>query len=200
MLCKGKGGSLEVLDDAVIIHRSTLNFLLGFTNGLKGDKRIPYSSITAVQFKRNGFMDGYIQFTLAGGIESRGGVLAASRDENSVCFDNNELFERARELIEKRIAIRTTAPALVVQSAADQLDKLAGLVDRGLLTKEEFEEQKRVLLQTVSRPPVFAEKSDEAISPRSAGMHAAMERAIADRATSQKTLPPTSAAPTFGKR
>jgi hypothetical protein len=198
MLYKGKGGSLEVLDDAIIIHRSTLNFLLGWTNGLKGDKRIPYSSITAVQFKRAGFMDGYIQFTLAGGNESRGGVLAASRDENSVCFSDNEPFERARDVIEKRIAGRATAPALMVQSAADQLDKLAGLVDRGLLTKEEFDEQKRVLLQTVSCPPVSAEISDEVISPEAANMHSAMERAIVERATGSTPAP--SAAPTFGKR
>jgi hypothetical protein len=115
-----------------------------------------------------------------------------------VCFNNNEPFERARDVIEKRIAVRTTAPALVVQSAADQLDKLAGLVDRGLLTKEEFEEQKRVLLQAVSRPVVFAETSDEAISPQAAGMHAAMERSIVDRVA--RTSPPSSAAPTFGKR
>jgi hypothetical protein len=196
MLYEGRGGTLEVLDDAVIIHRSTLNFLLGWTNGLKGDKRIPYSSITAVQFKRAGFAEGYIQFTLAGGNESRGGVLAASRDENSICFRDNELFERARNIIEKRIAARPTA-ALMVQSVADQLDKLADLFDRGLLTKEEFEEQKRVLLPTVSCPPVYAETSDEVISPEAANMHAAMERAIAERAMK---VTPVVNTPTFGKR
>jgi hypothetical protein len=134
--------------------KATQRSQLGWTKGLKGDKRIPYSSITAVQFKRAGLIDGYIQFTLAGGNESRGGVLAASRDENSVCFNNNKLFEKARDEIEKRfgvqrIVVQATAPAPTVQSAADQLDKLAGLVDRGMLTKEEFEEQKRALLQTV---------------------------------------------------
>jgi hypothetical protein len=199
MLYKGKGGSLEVLDDAIVIHRSTLDYMLGWTKGLKGDKRIPYSSITAVQFKRSGLMDGYIQFSLAGGNESRGGVLAASRDENSVCFSDNELFERARDEIEKRIAVRASAPAPIVQSVADQLDKLASLVDRGLLSKEEFEEQKRVLLPTVSCPSVSTEISDEVISPQAANMQSAMERAIAERA-SATPAPPASAAPTFGKR
>jgi hypothetical protein len=147
MLCKGVAASLEVNDDYIVIRRS---FVLGFLlqHGIKGEKRIPYSSITAVQYKRAGIMNGYIQFSIGGGNESRGGLLAAAEDENTVLFRNNEAFDKARDLIEKKIGSRTGAQVVSAQSSADQLEKLAGLLDRGLLTKEEFDEQKAAIFNT----------------------------------------------------
>ena len=75
MICKGIGGSLELLDDRLIIHRPLVSsFLWGY--GIKGDKTIPYSHIVVVQVKRAGpVLSGYIQFTIAGGIrEPKGNV------------------------------------------------------------------------------------------------------------------------------
>lgn len=52
----------------------------------KGEKRIPYSSICAVQFKDAGFTTGYTHFGVTGSIETRGGVFNANTDENTVPF------------------------------------------------------------------------------------------------------------------
>ncbi|BDP98232.1 hypothetical protein EfmGK961_20480 [Enterococcus faecium] len=51
--------------------------------------------------------NGYIQFTLLGGNESRGGILAATKDENTVMFTKkywNEM-ENLKKYIEKQQSI-----------------------------------------------------------------------------------------------
>lgn len=56
----------------------------------KGEKRIPLRHITAVQYKPAGIVNGFIQFTVAGGVERRSRFgrqsMDAAKDENSVTF------------------------------------------------------------------------------------------------------------------
>ena len=52
--------------------------------GLKGTKTIPIAEIKSIQLKSAGFTAGYIQFGIGGGVENRGGLQAANRDENTV--------------------------------------------------------------------------------------------------------------------
>src|SRR3981189_1275877 len=108
MICKGVGGSLELLEDRLIIRRT---MLLGtFLHGLKGDKTIPYSAITAVQYKRPFGINGYIQFTLGGGNESKKGYMDATKDENTLFFSDDALFQGARKFVEDRMGVRAFAP------------------------------------------------------------------------------------------
>lgn len=142
---KGHNGQVEIFEDRIVISRKgALSFL---TQGFKGDKAIPFSSITAVQFKDAGaFANGYIQFTVKGGMESRGGILAASSDENSVMFRQGrqaEEFAKLRTIIETKIMSPKPNQSI---SAADELEKFAALRDRGILTDEEFQQKKRALL------------------------------------------------------
>lgn len=197
MICNGVGGSIELSEDFVTIRRSPI---IGFMmqGSIKGEKRIPYSAISAVQFKRAGVARGYIQFTIVGGNESRGGQLAASGDENTLMFRDNDVFENARDFIEKRIGVRSGAPMVAVQSSVDQLEKLADLLDRGLLTREEFDEQKSTLLRkpaaSTSSEPLEKKQSDDFLR-----MQAAMDKAIAEKRPSMvenATAPPV----TFGRR
>ncbi len=148
--CKGRGAILELHDDCIVIRRTAVWSLL-FQGGIKGEKRIPFSSITAVQFKRpvDHLIAGYIQFTLAGGVEDRGGIGSSVSDENSVQFMIEGEFEKARNYIESKLAARERAPAQGAThtiTVAEQLEKLASLVERGLLTLDEFTAQKRTLL------------------------------------------------------
>jgi hypothetical protein len=196
MICKGVGGSLELSEDFVTIRRSAvLGFLM--QHGIKGEKRIPYSAISAVQFKLAGVARGYIQFTIVGGNENRGGLLAASGDENTLMFRDNYVFEKARDFIEKRIGIRSAPQMVAVQSSADQLEKLAGLLDRGLLTKEEFDEQKSTLLKPAdsSRAEPLEEKQSEDFLR----MQAAMDKVIVEKPPSMVEAA-TAPTVTFGKR
>lgn len=62
----------------------------GFQNylnqGSKGEKSIPIKSITAIQIKEPRLTTGYIQFAYSGASESKGGVLDAVKDENTITF------------------------------------------------------------------------------------------------------------------
>ena len=136
MIVKGTlGFSFELLEDCVVIRRNSLTALL---LGL-GDERIPYSSITALQVRRPGWLYGFIRFTIAGD---------EKMNEMGLAFNDAAAFDKAYEFLQKKIG-RLAKPfvsAAPSASVADQLEKLAGLLERGLLTKEEFDSQKSSLL------------------------------------------------------
>lgn len=146
---KGHNGQVSLSGDSLTISRKGLLGLM--TQGLKGEKRIPFLSISAVQFKKAGLMNGYIQFSILGGVEARGGVFNATQDENTVMFrsSQNSDFARLREEVEKRVALAKAPKASsgADLSTADQLSKLADLLDRGLLTEAEFSAEKAKLLK-----------------------------------------------------
>jgi hypothetical protein len=110
---------------------------------LRGDKTIPYSRIVAVQLKRAGLTAGYIQLTLMGGSEAKAGLFQSTRDENSINFfkSQNEKFEEAKRLIEERIGLEKHK-----HSGIDDLEKLANLRERGIITDDEFAQKKKQLL------------------------------------------------------
>lgn len=147
---KGVQDLLEVFEDKVTI---TPKGVLGFMNkGLKGAKTIPFSSISAIQFKEAGAVfSGYIQFTIPGGNESKGGLMAATKDENTFMFaekKNNELAIEIKDYIEKaihdlRIPNTTNSPS---GTLADELQKLAKLKEQGILSDEEFQAAKSKLI------------------------------------------------------
>lgn len=133
---KGRSKSILVEDDAITISYRTMY------HGFKGDKRIPYSSITSVQFREPGWLVGYLQFSIKGAIEARDPM----QDENAIEFDKPaEKFRELRDLIHTKMA-SWGAPS-VAASVADELAKLAGLRDQGILTVEEFAAQKAKLLR-----------------------------------------------------
>lgn len=144
------GGTVELLDNVLVIRRKGVASFL--TQGIKGEKRIPYASITTVQFKEAGFTTGYIQFGVAGGIESRRGVWDATTDENTVLFtkEASRDFHRLRDIVEERAATGRMggSASTIVPNAniSEELTRLADLRDRGVLTEEEFAHQKASLL------------------------------------------------------
>lgn len=140
---KGYNGTIVLTDTGVIIKRGMKGFLLG-GGMLRGDKTIPYSSIVAVQLKKAGMTAGYLQLTLKGGSEAKGGLFQSTKDENSINFHlrKNKEFTEAKELIEQRIS--SSVPAKT--SDLDELEKLAALKDKGIITEEEFNTKKKQLL------------------------------------------------------
>lgn len=136
---KGQTKTLTIEKDAVTFAYRVLY------HGFKGDKRIPFSSITAVQFREPGnWIAGYIQFSIKGSVEWMGQV---NQDENAAQFDTSELadFIALRDLVQERIAAHSSPMQQI--SAADELAKLAALRDQGILTDEEFVKQKTKLLE-----------------------------------------------------
>lgn len=125
---------------AVTIKRSVL--------AGNAEKVIPVGSITAVQWKRPGLTNGYIEFTVAGGREShkRG---ADHGNENQVLLrmgGPTKDFEAIRDAVREVIAQGGAASAPPAPDVADQLQKLAALRDQGVLSDVEFDAKKAELL------------------------------------------------------
>lgn len=141
------GDGLKVYEDRVVItHSGVLNAL---SMGIHGDKTVFYSDLTAVQFKKAGFLNGHIQFSLLGGKEHTGGVFSASSDENTIVFssEHNACAEKIVAYIQKKIK-ESKQPQTVVASvsSADEVLKLKNLLDMGVITQEEFDAKKKQLL------------------------------------------------------
>ena len=150
MIADGSNGSIEANEDGIKIKRKGFaNFL---TQGIQGEKFLPYSSIRAVQFKEaGGWMAGFIQFSTVGSIDRPGGILEATKDENAVLFEKKQQgnFEAVRNLIEDKMRSRAKegSPTVVSgNSDVDELERLASLLERGLLTRAEFDLKKSKIL------------------------------------------------------
>lgn len=140
---KGWNGIMVLTETWVIIKRGIRGFFFG-GGMLRGDKTIPFSSIVAVQFKKSGLTMGYLQFTLKGWSEAKSGLFESIKDENSITFQNwgNNKFEELKTIIEKRI----DGNSQKVPSSLDEIEKLAELKEKWILTQEEFDAKKKLLL------------------------------------------------------
>lgn len=144
MEAKGINGQLELLDSMVRIRRKGV--LAVMLMGLKGDKEIMLRQISSIQFKKAGLTNGYIQFAFLGGQEAKGGAWQATSDENTVMFTSGQqpAFERIKAAIEQRLAAANGNGAAV--SSLDELERLASLRDKRIITEQEFEAKKKQLL------------------------------------------------------
>jgi hypothetical protein len=156
MRADGYNGQIEVDENNVYIERAGRRGFLD--HGRKGRKQIPIASITSIQFKEargatrawDAGRGGYIQFGVLGGVESRGGAIAAYTDENTVVFSGaqQQAFEAIRDYITARIDARQqqVPQSQAPMSVAGELEKLGELRAKGLISDEEFAAAKARLL------------------------------------------------------
>ena len=143
---QGVNGAMRLWRDRLVIVKK------GWPYGTKSEKTVPLRSITAVQWKDPGLTSGFLQVAYGGATESKGGVFDAAKDENTVMFvkANAAAFRSIHDTIQQLQrageAPETEVRHPPVASISDELEKLAGLRDRGILTDEEFQQQKRKLL------------------------------------------------------
>jgi len=148
---EGANGQIVLTDKGVIIGREGFWKKVVSESYTKGDKLIPYKNISGVQFKEPGVTWGYIQFTLPGGIERRGGSWDAASDENTVTFNRNvlESFRKVRSIVEEKQYSNVPTPQTpLTSSKADELTKLAALKRDGAITEEEYAQLKKDLLSS----------------------------------------------------
>jgi hypothetical protein len=145
LVVRGYNGQISFDGKSVSISRKgAIGFL---TQGLKGTKEIPLRAISSIQMKKAGMVaNGYIQFATGAG-ESKGGINAAVTDENTVIFTlfSNEEFEELKSLVTEAL-YEPAGGSSPTSSSAEQLEKLAKLLDQGLLTKAEFLAEKKKIL------------------------------------------------------
>lgn len=142
---KGIGGEVTVTQTSVIINRKGFFALM---QNLRGSKEISISNITAVQFKKPGLTNGFIQFSFSGSSEKSGGSFKAASDENSVVFSGKHLsqFEYVRDLVNylRNQPVNPAQPAN--NGSISDLEKLAELKERGIITEDEFAAKKQQIL------------------------------------------------------
>ncbi|MCB9072499.1 MAG: SHOCT domain-containing protein [Bdellovibrionaceae bacterium] len=147
---KGVQDILEVFEDKLTI---TPNGVLGFINkGLKGTKEIPFRSIHAIQIKKASMLiNGFIQFSISGGKESKSGIFGATQDENTFMFNAkmNDEIERVKIFIEskQRDALKVAGPQT---TKTDELIKLNELLKSGAINEEEFNSMKKEIIGKAS--------------------------------------------------
>lgn len=107
VVAKGVNGTVTFDGRMVTIDHSGL---MGRMTAGAGEKRVPVSSITGVEWKPPGTgVRGFIRFTIPGALEQRSRVgqrtRKAASDENSVLFTKGQVdeFERLREAVEASI-------------------------------------------------------------------------------------------------
>jgi len=145
---KGVNGQIDLYQDKIIIKRK--GALAKMSQGFfKGEKTIYIKQITGIQLKLGGALtNGYFQFTVPGGIESKTGIFDATKDENSVMFTfkQNSAAKALKEKIERFMAA-VSEGASASFSTADEISKYNELLRNGVITQDEFDAKKKQLLR-----------------------------------------------------
>ncbi len=145
LTAKGINGQIDLFQNILRIRRKgALSFI---SQGLKGEKEIQISQISAVQIKKPGvWTNGYIQFSFLGGQENKKGLFSATQDENTIIFNPRQQrdFIALKEKLDQIIASGSSDSK--ESSGLDDLEKLASLRDKGIITKEEFTLKKKQIL------------------------------------------------------
>lgn len=146
------GKSIVVLEDnkITIKRKGICSFI---NHGLKGDKTIQISAITGTQYKPFSIANGYLQFVVMGSQETKGGLNTAQKDENTVCWSYKKCNKYAEEIIKyieghnanKEIKNIYNIPKQ--EDKYDKLNKLKKLLDDEVITQEEFEKEKKKILE-----------------------------------------------------
>jgi len=143
---KSNGKYHVVIDKGYLrwTSKGALNFL---AKGSKGEKSIPIKNIAAIQIKQPRVTAGYIQFAYSGASESKGGILDAARDENTITFSSKKELAQAKEIKELIETLQSEDSQPATQSSdADELVKYKQLLDDGILTQDEFDAKKKQIL------------------------------------------------------
>jgi hypothetical protein len=148
MRAEGINANLLLMEDRVRIQRREEKTFL--SQGFRAQKDILFSQISTVRLKRATTLgSGYIHFVLLGKDEPPGPD--PNRDENTITFRGAQQphFEQIKATIETRMAATKTTAARLPPSAVSyitELEQLAALRNKGIITEEEFAAKKRQIL------------------------------------------------------
>jgi hypothetical protein len=150
MEATGIDARVQLLRQAVRIKHIGIRSFLSGAN--RFEKDILFPQIVSVELKKAAFFsNGYIEFVL--------GTHRQRHDEDKSDFDTKDAivsfrpgqqraFEALRDVVEAKISgnAATSTAASKASTDLDELDKLASLRDRGVITEDEFVRKKKQLL------------------------------------------------------
>jgi len=151
-----RGRHIDVFENKCIIKtKVTLGSFLA-QNMTDGEKTIYYRDCVGVQFKNAGLTLGYLQFETSSGMMNNKN--SNFFGENTFTWEpggkngiSNQAMEEVYSYIRKRIDVIKSqgdsgATIIKESSAAEEIQKMKELLDKGIITKEEFELKKKQLL------------------------------------------------------
>ncbi len=152
-----KDGRTKLVIDGAKIIISRPGAFAKLSHGFTGEKTILIKDISAVQFKPAGMTAGYLQFIFPGSIEQKSGAINGAINENIIYFssgfNNKEVNARAKEIKEYienyNLNTNQNNNVINIHNSSDKYDKLTKikkLLDDGVLTQEEFETEKKKIL------------------------------------------------------
>ncbi|WP_416353756.1 SHOCT domain-containing protein [Agrilactobacillus fermenti] len=158
----GVNGRATAYEDHVNISRKSFGGLL--FQGFKGEKEIFYSDLKGIEYKKpNLMLNGYIQFITNAELAKNqavgwvGTTLDAAEDPNAIILrafkkSNVRMYEKFHRYVmlklqaAKQSKVQNINLSNASYSTADELQKLATLRDQGIISNEEFQQQKQKLL------------------------------------------------------
>ncbi len=152
MRVEGVNANLLLLEDRVRIQRREERTFLN--QGFRREREILLSQIASIRFRKATTLgNGFIQFVLSGGRGVADSDVA--RDENTILFRSARQaeFERIKAAIEMRKSAAGAVlphyqpqPQSRTPSYIEELEQLASLRDKGIITEDEFAAKKRQIL------------------------------------------------------
>jgi hypothetical protein len=147
MEATGINGKVLLFKDVVRIKRIGVgNFLSGAS---KIEKDILISQIVSIQFKKAGMLNnGYIEFILMHNHERHDKDSDYEIHDSIVTYrpGQQRAFEAFREALEAKLTGGLNKASSVATTDLDELDKLASLRDKRVITEDEFNRKKKQLL------------------------------------------------------
>lgn len=145
------GCIVKIENNYIIISKGSVFKFLNFFDTDANDVKIPLETITVINYKPSGILDGYLEFVYQGFIPRNNDTVKHAQ-ENVITFRGdieNQLFKDFKELTEIKIReIKNKPVASSNLSIADELSKLAELKNSGILTEEEFQIQKQKIINS----------------------------------------------------
>jgi hypothetical protein len=147
MEATGINGKVLLFRDVVRIKRIGVGSFLSGASRIEKD--ILISQIASIQFKKAGLLNnGYMEFILMHNHERH------DKDSDYEIYDSivtfrpgqQRAFEAFREALEAKLTSGLNRVPSVATTDLDELDKLASLRDRGVITEDEFSRKKKHLL------------------------------------------------------
>ncbi len=145
----GRNGSIELYENRLIIKKKLSGLKRMLTSG---DKEIFLDNIKNMNFKSaNSMTWGFIQFETPQNTKklSKGSLMSSPNDDYSVNFSKKQQTEFDQLKSEINGLRNGSKSQTIIQnpkSDADELEKLAGLKEKGILTQEEFDQKKKQIL------------------------------------------------------
>ncbi|MDR1668338.1 MAG: SHOCT domain-containing protein [Oscillospiraceae bacterium] len=145
MSLQGQKVRLDLYEDHIDLVGTVVMSLLG----KGGVNTIPLSQISSVQFvKATALSGGWLHFSVPGSGDMVQNIYGAARNRNAVVFSKkeNDGAERIRKEIEERMKGATAQNPNPQTIPAEELIKLKQLLDSGIITQDDFEKKKAMLL------------------------------------------------------